>query len=102
MPRTRVEESKTWTTKEGKKIKIKDMEDSHLLNTIAMLERLLKQKEAQAITDGYWMLGFLNGEMALESVENNLNHLEEEGLDIIDEFPIYEHLQNEAIKRGLL
>ena len=28
-----------WTTREGKRIKIKDMEDAHLLNSIRMINR---------------------------------------------------------------
>lgn len=31
--------AKVWTTKEGREIPIRTMEDSHLLNTIRMLKR---------------------------------------------------------------
>ena len=33
---------KTWTTKDGKKLYIKDIEDSHLLNILSLLEMKAK------------------------------------------------------------
>lgn len=42
---------KTWTMRDGRKIKIKDMETSHLMNTIAMLERTFPSFKLQQLRD---------------------------------------------------
>lgn len=43
---------KMWTTKTGQKIRIKDMTDSHLTNTIRLLERNADAAEAMCPCDG--------------------------------------------------
>lgn len=94
--------TKKWKQKDGTKIRICDMTDSHLRNTINMLERFTKRLEIIQINTGYQILNMLNGEMAIDSVESDLAHLEEHGLDPWDEMPLYEDLCKEADRRELL
>ena len=79
--------TKLWTTKDGSRVRICDMGKGHLLNAIAMLERATKKMENDAIISGYDALSVLRGEIAVFTVENELQHLEEYGLDPCDVFP---------------
>lgn len=88
-----------WTTKNGRKIRICDMEDDHLDNTISMLERYGKAKENYLISSGYEALCCLQGECAIMSVEQDLMYLEEHGLDPCEIHPLYENLLNEKRRR---
>ena len=90
-----------WTMKNKEKIRIVDMKDSHLLNTIRMLEQYAKHMEAQAIQAGEEMLAGLHGEMATQMVEEDLDRLYSEGLDPADITPAYEKLVAEADRRCL-
>jgi len=94
-------QTKVWVTKDGRRIRICDMTDEHLVNTIKMLERATEIKENCQIAQGYAMLGFVNGDMAQLAVDQDLRALEEDGLDPAEEFPIYEALTLEAMRRGV-
>lgn len=90
-----------WTTREGVEMWIRDMTDSHLTNSIRMLERNTKRATEDAIANGYAMLGSLQGEMAQYCVEQELASIEEFGLDTHEAFPVYDELREEAERRGL-
>ena len=94
-------QTKLWKTKDGHKIRICDMSDSHLLNAIRMLEKMTDTKESQLISDGYNALCCVSGEMAIMHIESDLDDLERNGLDVVECFPIYENLVEDAIRRGL-
>lgn len=92
-----------WTTKTGQKIRICDMTDSHLCNTIAMIERNAPKYQAADISAGYSTLSCLQGEMATYCAEQELDRLEETSPEdyIRETHPLYEKLCKERDRRKL-
>ena len=64
-----------WTMRDGAKIKLVDMEISHIENCIKMLEKTIREIESE-IKAGYQILSVVSGEMAQWQIEGDLNELE--------------------------
>lgn len=93
--------TKLWTQKDGTKIRIKDMGDKHLVNTIRMLERVHERNYSEAVQAGHSALVFLSGEMAIMHVEQELDALENDYDSEGFEDPLYFDLTQEAERRKL-
>ena len=76
------------------------MTDSHLNNTIKMLERFKQQKESYIVSSGYQYLCTMQGEMAIEHLERELDYIENFGLDMYEVHPLYENLILEQERRS--
>ncbi len=87
-----------WTTRDGDRIKVKNMDDIHLHNTIKYLERRAHAEREEALHGMYMSGGMINGEMAEMDYDRILNNLEESG---IEEFldPIHEAMVLERDRR---
>lgn len=97
------EESGYWTTKDGRKIKITDMSDNHLINSIRLLRRVVGKMRLSHEFSGFSMLNFVNGEMAEIAIETALQ--QEIGMDDeewLKHHTPYEELVDEAIRRDVL
>ena len=84
-----------WTCKDGRTVKIKDMGDQHLLNTIAMLERN-SRAECEVAIDGIVGIEF-SGELAQIVQDQSIENADS------DDFlpPIYYKMLDEKGERGL-
>lgn len=74
----------TWTTKDGKTLKLRDMETSHIENCIRMLERFLATKP-----DPYAYGEPDNDTMAYDAFMSEVRHndqLEEDAIEQIAKF----------------
>lgn len=85
--------TKLWKQKNGVKIRICDMTDQHLQNSIALLERAAEHQKASL---PYPMF---NGEMAQFYAEQDWNRVMEADTEYF--FPIYEDLCLERERRQI-
>lgn len=92
-----------WVTKAGVHIRLCDMTDMHLINTIKMLRRVGDAVLLANVLSAYQCASSLQGEMASYFAEQDIDRLEsmttEEFLE--KEYPIYEKMLIEASRRKL-
>jgi len=96
-------EERLWKTKAGDMIRISEMEDSHLNNTIAMLERNADKLMRQALSEALALSATMQGEMAIESMEEYINDMvsyDDGKAWLFDTYSQYEWLLEERHKRN--
>lgn len=95
--------TKRWTQRDGTKIHICDMSDTHLINTINMLVRKTKEYHAMELNAAYSIQSGLCSQdsMAAYYIESDIDGMEQEGPDPFQGHPLFVDLYNEAIKRNL-
>ena len=84
--------TKMWTMASGKKVRICDMSNEHLANTILMLKREAKRAEDVLVGDLLEAGRFVRGDHAVEDVEDALGRLTEHGFDPSNVSPLYDDL----------
>ena len=89
--------TKLWKMKDGNTIRICDMDDNHLQNTIAMLERATETAREKELDSAIRAEMFFQGEQALLSVEEA--QIEISNADTEYFFPIYKYLLDEQNRR---
>ncbi len=89
---------KTWKSKDGRRIRICDMSNQHLVNTMKLLER-----NASAERFNNFPYPSFQGEMAQYYAEQEFDNLiEKEDYELAGEmYPIYKDMYEELLKRGL-
>lgn len=85
--------TKVWTTKDGQRIRIKDMTDTHLMNTIKMMERKVEEEVADIPYPVF------QGEMAQFYADQDYEAAIR--MTPYDRFELYGDMIEEANRRGL-
>jgi hypothetical protein len=91
-------QTKLWTCKDGTRIRICDMTDSHLLNTIAYLERYTVKKQTCLVLAPNPFCG----DIAESMFDNEQGAVLEEGLEPSDVCASYDNLVAERERRNLI
>ena len=92
-------QTKVWTTKDGRKVRICDMTDDHLINSIKLLRRHGEAKLSYA-RSAIGIFGNTTAEMALVSIDAiELQLMDSDWQEFVPS--IYDNLQQECFRRGL-
>ena len=92
-----------WQTKDGRVVKIIDMDDGHLVNSIRLLKRVVRGMRFSRDLAGWHVLNFVQGEMAQYAIESDLEldaRLSDD--EWLEAHTAYEELIGEAKRRGIL
>lgn len=92
-----------WQTKDGRIVKITDMGDEHLINSVRLLKRVVGKMRFSRDLAGLSVLNFVQGEMAEYAIESDLQldaGLSDE--EWLERHTAYEELVGEAKRRGIL
>lgn len=81
-----------WKCKDGRTLRISDMETSHITNSMRMLERMHEQRLCSMPYPDF------QGEMAQMYAEQEFDAYMNASVE--DVFPIYKHLEKELLKRN--
>ena len=95
-----IKQTKLWTTKEGEKIRICDMTDTHLRNSIKMLECTTVLEHKSRVSKLIEASTIVSGEMATDIIESELNFLLQNNLDPEDVYSIYDDLVYDLERRN--
>lgn len=92
-----------WQTQDGRRIAVKDMDDRHLANTIAMLERNASRYKETMLGNLYAMEGGLQGEQAQYDIGRDISRLEEMDVqEFLEEaIPVYKTMKWHLSRRRL-
>lgn len=85
----------TWITKDGRKIKIKDLSENHIYNIVRMLNRSFQAETLNMVITAR----NLNGDVASYHADEVIAEIDEAGPAGM--FPIYESLAEEMLSRDM-
>lgn len=92
-----------WVTKDGTLVKIGDMADDHLINSVAILKRMTSRMRFNYDFSAYSMLRFCNGEMAQDALESELFcDAQMSNEEWLESHTSYGELMEEAIRRNIV
>ena len=82
---------------------IEDMDDEHLLNSIAVLERTAGREKQRELSAAYSVASFIQGEQAGYDIERDISRLEEmSDREFLEEYvQVYRKMKRIAKERGL-
>ncbi len=91
-----------WTTKDGRNIKIVDMDNDHIVNSIGLLRRVVGKMRLSCELSGLSVLKVVNGDMAQYAIESSLDlEMQMSNEEWLDCYTVHGELMKEVIRRDI-